>query len=108
MKHQVRIQPGFAGKSKIVIDEEDVSGTLSGYTLRDDVRMGPELTLQLSIATQARIAGIASVEVDPATYNLLCQLGWTPPTDSVDQIEATSVEDLASGRGRRYLPGRRV
>lgn len=103
--HQIRIQPGPAGTSKIVIDEEDISGTLSGYTLTDSARRGPELTLNLAIGTRAQVVGIASVEVDPATHNLLCQLGWTPPPSDVDLLDASTHEDLARGT-RRYLPGR--
>lgn len=82
-QHQIRIQPSpVPGSSKIVLDEEDISGTLSGYTLTDSAHRGALLTLQLGWTTKALISGAAEIEIDSATLTLLRQLGWTPPPEA--------------------------
>lgn len=104
MEKRIRIKPAHGNQSKIEIDDKDISPLLAGYVLVDTPRTGPRLRLDIALTTRTQALGVANVEIDPATAELLVSLGWQPPTTDNDERETTSHQDLARGN-RVFIDG---
>lgn len=70
---------GLPGGTKVELDGQDVSSTLTGLTFRIGLDDLPTAVLDVVLWDLSTTVENPKVVVPEATHKLLVQLGWTPP-----------------------------
>lgn len=67
-------------RGTILVDEQDISTAVQGYTITGRVGRPPEVKLDV-LTTKTVLDGTAIVTISDTTRDALIALGWTPPTE---------------------------
>lgn len=70
---------GLPGGTKVELDGQDVSNSLTGLTFRIGLESRPTAVLDIVLRDLSVAVENPGLVVPGATRELLIQLGWTPP-----------------------------
>jgi hypothetical protein len=79
MSHRLEIRDGVPGDKKVLLDGQDISHAIRGFTYRTDYNSLPGIELELIIFDAATHATEVQVIIPDAARELLESLGWRPP-----------------------------
>jgi hypothetical protein len=80
-KRQLKIDVSATGFGRIEIEGQDVSNSVSGFTIRGGVRELTTAELDIVAPRGATFNGMARIEITPELRAIMLAAGWTPPVE---------------------------
>lgn len=84
MRHRLQVQSEGPHKTRLLLDEHDISHGVSDLVVRFGTGEIARAELHLMLLDTTRIDSLdTEITIPASTRNALLALGWTPPEESV-------------------------